>query len=242
MPICALISGGLDSGVLLHRLVNNQTRVVPLYVRCGLHWENAEVYWLRRFLGQIRCAWLAPLQTVELPMGSVYGTHWSLTGRGVPSATSPDAAVYLPGRNVLLVTAAAIRCARHRISTIALGLLAGNPFGDASSRCLDRLASSLSEALRHPIRVVTPLRRFQKAALIRSAATLPWELTWSCLRPQRGRHCGRCNKCAERRRAFREAGVVDPTRYAANGSGHFYFSPPLNRERKIEMSRMACRL
>jgi 7-cyano-7-deazaguanine synthase len=27
-------------------------------------------------------------------------------------------------------------------------------------------------------------------------------------------HCSRCNKCAERRKAFSEAGIPDPTRYA----------------------------
>jgi 7-cyano-7-deazaguanine synthase len=35
----------------------------------------------------------------------------------------------------------------------------------------------------------------------------------SCMRPMSGLHCGRCSKCRERRDAFREAGVDDPTRY-----------------------------
>jgi len=41
------------------------------------------------------------------------------------------------------------------------------------------------------------------------------ELTLSCMQPQRGLHCGRCSKCRERRDAFAEAGVDDPTAYAA---------------------------
>jgi 7-cyano-7-deazaguanine synthase len=40
-------------------------------------------------------------------------------------------------------------------------------------------------------------------------------LTFSCLAPQGRRHCGRCNKCAERKRAFRQAGIPDPTKYAS---------------------------
>jgi 7-cyano-7-deazaguanine synthase len=41
-------------------------------------------------------------------------------------------------------------------------------------------------------------------------------LTLSCMNPQDGgdTHCGRCSKCRERRDAFNEAGVVDPTLYA----------------------------
>ena len=43
---------------------------------------------------------------------------------------------------------------------------------------------------------------------------LPLELTFSCIRPIDGLHCGVCSKCAERRDGFRDAGRVDRTRYA----------------------------
>ena len=219
-PVCTLMSGGLDSGLLLHHLLRAGSRAVPVYLRCGLQWEETELYWLRRFLRAVHSRRLAPLRTVGMPLGEVYGSHWSLTGRHIPDANSPETAVYLPGRNVLLVSAAAILCAQRRISTIALGVLKGNPFGDASRRCLGQLATCLSQALRHPIRILTPLRRSNKAQLIRSAVRVPLELTFSCLRPIGRRHCGRCNKCAERSRAFQRAGVSDPTDYASPVSCH----------------------
>ena len=43
---------------------------------------------------------------------------------------------------------------------------------------------------------------------------MPLGETFSCLRPVGGRHCGRCNKCAERRAGFGAAGMTDPTEYA----------------------------
>jgi 7-cyano-7-deazaguanine synthase len=43
---------------------------------------------------------------------------------------------------------------------------------------------------------------------------LPLELTFSCISPVNGFHCGRCNKCAERQEAFRQAALTDKTIYA----------------------------
>ena len=45
------------------------------------------------------------------------------------------------------------------------------------------------------------------------ALGVPLELTLSCMQPKDGLHCGQCSKCRERRDAFAEAGVADPTTY-----------------------------
>ena len=213
-PLCVLVSGGLDSAVLLNRLLQRGYRLVPLYVRCGFSWEPVELYWVRCFLRTLPRHQVSPIRVVTLPLHSVYGPHWSFTGRRIPGARSVDAAVYLPGRNVLLLSAAAIVCVQRRCSGVALGTLRGNPFGDATPRFFTQMAACLTQALSHPIRILSPLRHMRKSQLIRHAAGVPFELTFSCLHPRGRRHCGRCNKCTERRRAFRLAGVDDPTDYA----------------------------
>ena len=212
--VCALVSGGLDSAALLSRLLSRGAMVRPLYLQSGLSWETVELFWLRRFLRAIRCQALAPLDVVAVPLRPLYGAHWSLTGCCVPGAGSADHAVFLPGRNVFLIGHAAVRCAPQRLSTIALGTLKGNPFGDASPRFFSRFGSCLAQALGRPIRIIAPLRRSTKYQVIRAAADLPLQLTFSCLSPAGRLHCGACNKCAERRRAFRAAGRQDPTSYA----------------------------
>ena len=52
-----------------------------------------------------------------------------------------------------------------------------------------------------------------KQQVMAAARGVPLELTFSCISPVRGLHCGRCNKCAERRAAFRDAGLTDRTAY-----------------------------
>ena len=212
--VVALISGGLDSYCLVRGLLASGSTVWPLYVRCGFFWERAELSSARRWLAELRRAQLKPLHLAELPARSLYGEHWALTGRGAPSDRTGDAAVYLPGRNVVLLSQAAIYAARGHAGRVALGTLAGNPFGDATPQFFRQFGGCLTQALDVPIRIDAPLRRRTKAQIIRVHADGALALTWSCIRPTAGRQCGRCNKCAERRRAFRAAKIPDPTPYA----------------------------
>jgi 7-cyano-7-deazaguanine synthase len=56
----------------------------------------------------------------------------------------------------------------------------------------------------------------KKSDVVQLGASLgvPLELTLSCMQPAGELHCGRCSKCRERRDAFIESGVTDPTEYA----------------------------
>ena len=213
--VVALVSGGLDSLCLLERLLARRVPIVPLYVRCGLAWEAVELWHVRRWFTKLSRSALKPLRIVRLPLQSLYGPHWSLTGRAVPSRTSQDTEVYLPGRNVFLLSCAGLTAATVGYHTLAMGVLAGNPFGDARPEFLRAFGRSLSQALSHRLAVEAPMRRLTKAQLIAAHPSLPYALTFSCLQPVGRAHCGRCNKCGERQHAFIAAHVADPTAYAA---------------------------
>ncbi len=212
-PIAVLVSGGLDSAVLLGTAARRRPAVYPLYVRTGLAWEDAERDCLGRFLGELREPGLRPLVTLDLPVADLYGDHWSLTGHDVPGADTPDEAVYLPGRNVLLLSKALLWCHLHGVPALALATLAANPFPDATPEFFQSFAAAVNSAVGGWAEVVTPFAGLSKAEVIRRGRDLPLRHTLSCLRPAGDRHCGRCNKCAERRAAFAAAGVPDPTEY-----------------------------
>jgi 7-cyano-7-deazaguanine synthase len=211
--VAVLASGGLDSAVLIAELSETAT-VFPIYVECGLAWEAAEQAALAAFVAALgRSSVVAPL-VLPLPVERVYGGHWSRTGEGVPGANTPDSAVYLPGRNVLLIGLAAVWCSLNAVNTVAIGSLADNPFPDGTPAFFEAYGRLLSGALSHQIAVVAPFRGLHKSALVRRGRDLPLALTLTCMAPIGGVHCGACNKCAERRSAFRDAGVADPTDYA----------------------------
>ncbi len=214
LRVCALVSGGLDSCVMLAELARRYRPIHPVYLRQGFVWEATELRQLRRFLrhAPTLSACHAPA-ILTLRVRDLYGRHWSITGRRVPDAHTADPAVYLPGRNLLLLAKAAVFCARNRIPVIALGSLRHNPFADATPRFFRDFGRTAGEALGCRLKIIAPLRALTKEQVIRRGQNLPLHLSFSCLAPKRGRHCGRCNKCAERKRAFRLAGIPDRTQY-----------------------------
>jgi 7-cyano-7-deazaguanine synthase len=215
LTTAVLLSAGLDSAVLAASEAR-AARVQPIYVSAGLAWEAEEIAALDRLLRAPAFAGLEPPARLTFSVRDLYpDTHWALVGTP-PAFDTPDEDVYLTGRNIILLSKAAIFCARQGITRLAIGPLAGNPFPDATPEFFTTLARALSLGLAHPIEIAAPFAAMEKSDVIRLGIELgvPLELTLSCMNPRDGLHCGQCSKCRERRDAFVDAGVADPTRYA----------------------------
>jgi len=209
-----LLSGGLDSSILLGTLLDAGGRVRPFYVRTQLAWEPEELRAVRRWLDALSTPRLDELVLLDLPLEDLYEDHWSVTGRDAPGGATADDAVYLPGRNALLAIKAALWCQLHGIERLALGVLQSNPFDDATPAFFDHFEAALNCGRDRPLRIVRPFARLTKRQVMERGRDLPLELTFSCIAPVGGLHCGRCNKCAERRAAFRLIDAEDLTEYA----------------------------
>jgi 7-cyano-7-deazaguanine synthase len=210
--IAILSSGGLDSSVLLAEEAET-AEVYPIYVRCGLAWEEAERAALDGFLRVLNHPHVKAVTSLSAPIAAMYGSHWSVSGDTVPGAEESDSSVYLPGRNILLIGLAAVWCSTHDVSRIAIGSLAGNPFPDATPSFFSDFASALSSGLDHLIEVKAAFRRLHKCDIIKQFNHLPLESTLSCMSPRGSKHCGECNKCRERQVGFEKSGVRDRTDY-----------------------------
>jgi 7-cyano-7-deazaguanine synthase len=224
MTTAVLLSGGLDSAVLL---ADEAVRadVQPIYVSAGLAWESAERSMIEALLRSDAFAGHARnLVTLSVDMRDVYAaTHWAVTGTP-PAYHTPDEDVYLPGRNIILLAKAGVYCAAAGIGRLVLGTLGHNPFPDATPEFRSTMARALTLGLAHGLQVDAPFADMSKAEVIRRGVALgvPLELTLSCMSPRnRVRevrevpwvHCGTCSKCRERHDAFVEVGAVDPTDY-----------------------------
>src|SRR5256885_1118003 len=154
-PCAVLLSGGLDSAVLLAEEAL-AAPVQPIYVSAGLAWERAERAAVDAFLAAAALDGVGPLAALAVDMRDVYPTsHWAVEGRP-PGYHTPDEDVCLPGRNVVLLSKAAILCARAGIGRLVIGTLDHNPFPDATPEFRDALAAALSLGLAHPLRIDAP--------------------------------------------------------------------------------------
>ena len=212
--IAILASGGLDSSVMLGWIARSGRRVFPLYIRAGLAWEADELRILKRFVRALAMDNVEAVTPLKMPMGDLAGDHWSMTGRNVPGYRAALSSNYILGRNLTLLSKAAVFCARHAIGEIAMAPLESNPFPDARPEFFRAFARAVEIGVGLKLKVSTPFAGLTKADVVRRGAGMPLELTVSCARPKGGLHCGACTKCAERVEGFQAAGVPDPTRYA----------------------------
>lgn len=210
-----LFSAGLDSAVLVaHALA--QGRVRPVYVSVGFAWEAEEQAMAARLLATAPFRGrVEPLAMLTFDMRDVFPpTHWAVRGEP-PAFDTPDEEVYIHGRNVILTSKAGVFATREKIERLWLGTLAGNPFPDATPAFLAAMSQALTLGLGAPVSIEAPFAGRHKSDVIRLGIELgvPLQLTLSCMQPGDGLHCGQCSKCRERRDAFNDAEVEDPTRY-----------------------------
>jgi len=211
--VVVLASGGLDSCALIGCLAHTAAEVFPLFIRNGHPWEDAEVAALRRFVKALAMSNVLPVQERSLPLRDLLDVHWHGSGYQ-PGFTEGYRANFIPGRNLALLAVASLYAYVNGVTAVALALLAGNPYPDATPHFFSTFEKLFAEGLERPIRILTPFTGLSKEEVIRAAEALPLELTMSCVNPIDGEHCGdACNKCAERQKAFALAGIADPTAY-----------------------------
>lgn len=204
-----LLSGGVESSVLLHQLIRLGRKPVPLFANYAQRGADAE---FRACVAVCEQAGLhkAP-QIVDL---TVEGAAFQrISGLHVP----------LPHRNLVLMSLALSWATVHRCEEIALGLNRDDFAKDSefarrgqvryttgTERFVERFRL-LVEEVAPSISIVVPQAEMSKVDVIALGRSYGVDLaaTYSCMRTGPG-HCGACMQCRARRTAFESAGVEEP--------------------------------
>jgi len=160
-------------------------------------------------------------EVVQIPdMARLFGRN-ALTDRtvSVPHGHYTDSTMkttVVPNRNMIFISIAAAHAMANGIGKVAFAAHSGDHtiYPDCRPEFIKALGAAIQLADWHPAELIAPFMNLSKTEICRRGAQLnvPFGLTWSCYEGGE-RHCGACGTCAERREAFIEAGVEDPTEY-----------------------------
>jgi 7-cyano-7-deazaguanine synthase len=218
-----LVSGGIDSSVLLHHVARN-LKLAPIHV--------VSFNYGQRHSKEIECArWQADavdadahrIIDISFVGGLVRGASALISGgRSVPELSALAAGeldqppTYVPNRNMVLLSIAAAYAEAHGIHNVYYGAQALDEYGywDCTIDFLEGVNAVLALNRREPVTIHAPFIDKMKSHSVRLGQGLGvvFAQTWSCYRGET-KACGVCPTCVERLKAFREAGLVDPLPY-----------------------------
>ena len=125
---------------------------------------------------------------------------------------------FVPGRNLIFLTLAAIHAHQLGITEIITGVCQTDYSGypDCREGFIKSAEQTLTLALDRPIKIHTPLMRLTKAETVKMMIELDQidllKHSHTCYEGKRPA-CGHCPACKLRLKGFHEAGITDPLQY-----------------------------
>ena len=217
-----LLSGGLDSMVAGGLAREAGYHVVALTIDYNQR-HRVEL----GAAGRVASA-LGAIRHIVLPLDlTAFGGSALTADMAVPKGGVGEAIpnTYVPARNTIFLSLTLGLAEVSGANDVFIGVNALDYSGypDCRPEFIDAFQTMAALATKagvegHPIRINAPLQHMSKADIVREAHRLGLDagMSWSCYDPApNDQHCGLCDSCRLRSKGFEEAGLPDPTRYAA---------------------------
>ncbi len=197
MKTVVLLSGGIDSSVLLRRLAAEGGELAPLFVDYGqrARWQEQEA-----------ARWQSHALRLELKV-----LDMAAVGEAFRGGEARKLHVPIPQRNLVALALGVAWADKIRAGRVALAVNRDDGLDYASAAPPFLAAFATATETLGPFRLVTPLADLAKGDVIRLGADLRVDFahTYSCLLGY-PRQCGGCPQCRKRRAAFDAAGIDEP--------------------------------
>ncbi len=220
VKVVVLCSGGMDSVTALYWAAREEKVVGVVSFDYGAKHNAREI----PFAAEHACRVGAPHEIVALPeIRRLFTSALLEGGAEIPEGHYEEESMrqtVVPFRNAIFLSLATGFAESRGAEALVIAAHAGDHaiYPD----CREDFMKAMGEAMRlgtyAGIRLARPFIALNKGEIVALGAKLGVEFgrTWSCYRGGRV-HCGRCGTCVERREAFQQAGVADPTEYQDAG-------------------------
>jgi 7-cyano-7-deazaguanine synthase len=218
-----LLSGGMDSSVLLSHMKFEDYEVTALSVDYGQRHErelaSAQAIAEAASVPLVRLELAVALAPIFMHSKSSQVNSDIAVPHGHYAAESMKTTI-VPNRNMLLLSLAGALAesvrGQEEACVIAYAAHAGDHaiYPDCRPSFYGACNRTIEEATDYWVKLYAPFGNITKTDIAKRGAQLgvPFELTYSCYEG-RDLHCGLCGTCVERKEAFKDAGIADPTRY-----------------------------
>lgn len=217
----SIVSGGLDSVVMAHLLRAEGHNLHLLSFDYGQR-HKKELEYSRLCATRLNATHnVIDLQSVGGVLGGSALTDNSIAVPHGHYAAPSMAITIVPNRNAIFLAIAYGVAVAQNAQLVATAVHAGDHF--IYPDCRPDFITSFDAMQRVAVegcgdanlKLHAPFVQKTKAEIVQIGAGLkvPFEETWSCYEGL-DVHCGRCGTCVERKLAFEEADVSDPTEYS----------------------------
>ncbi|UTB33597.1 MAG: 7-cyano-7-deazaguanine synthase QueC [Methanobacterium sp. ERen5] len=218
-----VLSGGLDSTVASTKFKEDY-QIHALTFNYGQKSAEMEIKSAKAVCKELG----AEHTIIELPWLAELGNSALTSDESIPepedselddmeSALKTAKSVWVPGRNVVFTAIANSFAEAENASIIIVGwdLEEAATFPDNSKEFLEAFNTVLEVGSFDEIKIEAPLIGMNKNEIVEYGDSIgaPMELSYSCYKGL-NYHCGVCESCMRRKRAFINAGVEDKTIYS----------------------------
>jgi 7-cyano-7-deazaguanine synthase len=215
-----LVSGGMDSATAVYEAMERGYEPYFLHTSYGQQTETKEYECAKALAEEVEAADMLHIETEHLAaIGASSLTDEELDVEEADLDSDEIPASYVPFRNANLLSMAVSYAEANECSAVLIGAhsedFSGYPdcrpaFFEAFQEIINVGTKPETE-----IELIAPFVEWSKTEIAERGLELnvPYELTWSCYRDEEPA-CGKCDACAFRLEAFRNAGSSDPINYA----------------------------
>ncbi|HHO75164.1 MAG TPA: 7-cyano-7-deazaguanine synthase QueC [Deltaproteobacteria bacterium] len=211
-----LLSGGMDSGVLLAWARSRFSRIVCLYFDYGSRHQEKEYAMAQRLATHFGTS----LTRIDLPfMNDLFSSSLLTSGPEIPDGPYADdniSSTVVPFRNGIMLSIAVGYAENHDIGNVLIASHSGDHpiYPDCRASFTDAMSKAATEGTSRGIKIEAPFHAMAKEDIAETGRKMGFDfsMTWSCYKGL-SLHCGRCATCLERKTALGYDKGLDPTEY-----------------------------
>jgi 7-cyano-7-deazaguanine synthase len=219
MTVVVLCSGGMDSVTALYWAQRQHQVAVAVSFDYGSKHNHREIPFAAEHAARLSVRH----EVVALDfVNRLFASDLLKSGGQIPDGhyeAENMRQTVVPFRNAIMLSIACGVAESAKAAGLVIAAHSGDHaiYPDCREDFMRAMGAAMKAGTYDHVELLRPFIALNKGEIVKAGLALGVDFarTWSCYKGG-ARHCGTCGTCVERREAFEQAGVADPTEYESN--------------------------